>query len=62
METENDNVIPPEVFWKRKIDWFIYMWQCGKDSTPQFIINLVRMGYPEEDVIKYIEDYEDDKE
>ena len=62
METEKDNVIPPEVFWQRKVDWFISMWQFGKDSTPQLIINLVRMGYPKEDVMKYIEDYEEDKE
>ena len=62
MESENDNVIPPEVFWKRKVDWFITMWGLGKDSTPQFITNLVRMGYPEDEVIKYVEEHEDDPE
>ena len=62
MDTDNNNVIPPEVFWKRKVEWFISMWIYGKDSKAQLVTNLVRMGYPEEDVMEYLETYENDPE
>jgi|18_taG_2_1085343.scaffolds.fasta_scaffold43133_2 hypothetical protein len=62
METENDSVIPPEVFWKRKTDWYITMWQYGKNDDSQFTTNLVRMGYPREEIINFIEVYNADPE
>jgi hypothetical protein len=54
---EDRVVIPSAVFWERKVDKYIQLWQYGGCSNEEFQENMVRMGYEEEIVADLIYGY-----
>ena len=44
-------------FLERKVDQCIMLWKYGKNTTEQFKISMVRLGYDEEDIQESLDDY-----
>ena len=59
---EENVVIPASVFWKRKVDKYVQLWEYGGCNDEQFQKNLIRMGYEEETIENLIHVYNNNKE
>lgn len=59
---EDSIVIPPDVFWERKVAQYIQLWQYNKHDDEQFQNNLIRMGYEKGIVVELINKYNDEEE
>ena len=59
---EDSIVIPPDVFWERKVDQYIQLWQYNKHDDEQFQNNLIRMGYEKGIVVELINKYNSEEE
>jgi hypothetical protein len=44
-------------FLERKVDQCIMLWKYGKNTTEQFKISMVRLGYDEEVIQESLDDY-----
>ena len=51
------DVITYQEFLERKVDQCITLWKYGKNTTEQFKISMVRLGYDEQDIQENIDDY-----
>ena len=50
-------IVTYQEFHERKIDQCIMLWKYGKNTTEQFIISLVRLGYDAELIQESLDDY-----
>ena len=46
-------------FWDAKINYYVQMFEYGRDTSEQFTANMVRMGFEEEDIIEILEEMND---
>ena len=44
-------------FWDAKVNYYIQMFEYGRDTSEQFITNMVRMGFKVKDIDKALEEY-----
>ena len=59
---EDSVIVQPAVFWERKVDQYIQLWQYNKHNDEQFQNNLIRMGYEKGIVVELIDKYNDEEE
>ena len=46
-------------FWNRKCEYHIQMWEYGRYSTEEFIVNMERMGWDRQKTIELMEQDDD---
>ena len=44
-------------FWDAKVNHYIQMFEYGRDTSEQFITNMVRMGFKVKDIDKALGEY-----
>ncbi len=44
-------------FLERKVEQCIMLWKYGKNTTDQFKISMLRLGYDEKDIQDSLDDY-----
>ncbi len=54
---EENVIVPPSVFWERKVAKYIQLWEYGQCTKEQFQNNMIRMGYDEDTITNLIEEY-----
>jgi len=50
-------LITHQEFLERKVEQCIMLWKYGKNTTEQFTISMIRLGYDEAVIQQSIEDY-----
>jgi hypothetical protein len=50
-------VVTYQEFIERKVDQCIQLWKYGKNTTEQFKISMLRLGYEEQAIQESIDDY-----
>ena len=63
MTKRNDNnVVPVEEFWQRKVDKLHTLYDYNVISQDEYVEGLVRLGFKLKDVLKSLEEENNDEE
>ena len=51
------DLVSREDFFEYKVSQYVAYWKYGRDTTEQFKINMIRMGYDKDDVEETLNEY-----
>ena len=57
MKGNKMKAVSQRTFWDAKVNHYIQMFEYGRDTSEQFITNMVRMGFKVKDIDKALGEY-----